>query len=144
LQHLKLPFKSKIKFAAFAHMQDVFQATITQDCPTSLKPVSSLNLWLDPGAAAYSVALFWDWVDLQPKRQQLIDKYGPNAIVKMKTPAPEHYILDALHIRPLEGSRGHDRAVILCAGANGHYEDDFTSKFVQVWHPPFHSTPATS
>ena len=129
--HKKLAIQSKIQSAAFAHnMQDVFRAK-SATLPTIFEPRLILeSLPPSRGSAVSPVALFEAWDDLsilQPARQKLFDEYWSNAIVKMKTPAPEHHILDALHIRPLEGSRGPDRAVIRCAGANGHYEDDFTS-----------------
>ena len=68
-------------------------------------------------------------------RQRLVEAFGSNAIVKMKTPEPEKFCLDALHARPQQESAGkNSRAVVLCPGANGYYEDSFTSTLVQVCH----------
>ena len=73
-------------------------------------------------------------------RQRLVEAFGSNAIVKMKTPEPEKFCLDALHVRPQQESAGKEsagknsRAVVLCPGANGYYEDSFTSTLVQVCH----------
>jgi hypothetical protein len=112
-------------------MQHPFQAATAHP----LKPVSSLDLWLDPVAALYPKFLFEaldDRTVLQPARQRLLEAYGANAIVRMKTPAPERFSLDALHIMPLQVSQVQNCAVILCPGANGYYEDSFTSQFAQV------------
>lgn len=101
----------------------------------ALKPVSR-DRWLDPVAALYPKFLFEDVDDstvLQPARQQLIELYGTDAIIKLRTPAPECFALDALHVRPgpVQGPNLHNHAVILCPGANGYYEDSFTFMFVQ-------------
>ena len=113
-------------------MQEVFQATTSH----LLKPVSStLSLWLDQVAALFPKFLFEaldDATVLAPARQRLVETHGAESIVRMKIPAPENFCLDALHVRPLRKEQGHDRAVVLCAGANGFYEDSFTAVFVQV------------
>jgi hypothetical protein len=113
-------------------MQHVFQAT----APHDLKPISAVDRWLDPVAALYPKFLF-ESVDettvLEPARQRLVKLYGADAIVKLKSPAPECFILDALHVRPqAQGPLRQNCAVILCPGANGYYEDSFTFTFVQV------------
>ncbi len=107
-------------------MQHVFQAATLHD----LKPISAVR-WLDPVAALYPKFLFESVDDslLEPARQRLVKLYGADAIVKLKSPAPECFTLDALHVRPQ--AQG-NCAVILCPGANGYYEDSFTFTFVQV------------
>jgi hypothetical protein len=121
-----------VRIFASARMQPVFQAATLH----ALKPVSR-DRWLDPVAALYPKFLFEDVDDstvLQPARQQLIELYGTDAIIKLRTPAPECFALDALHVRPgpVQGPNLHNHAVILCPGANGYYEDSFTFMFVQV------------
>ncbi len=119
-----------------SRMQQVFQATTAQP----LQPVSALGLWLDPVAALYPKFLF-EALDeatvLAPARLRLMQAHGENAIVRMKSPAPEGFCLDALHVRPLgQGGEEQARAVVLCPGANGYYEDSFTAAFVQVMLRP--------
>ncbi len=100
-----------------------------------LKPVSSWDVLLDPVAALFPRFLFENLDDaavLAPARQRIVETYGVDAIVKMTSPAPERFCLDALHVRPRLELQGPGRAVILCPGANGYYEDSFTSVFVQV------------
>jgi hypothetical protein len=113
-------------------MQEVFHAVTSH--PWS--PVSNLSNWLDPIAALYPKFLYESLDEdtvLAPARQRLVAAYGAAAIVKMKTPPPENFCLDALHVCPMqEGMPGNDRAIVLCPGANGYYEDSFTSAFVQV------------
>ncbi len=113
-------------------MQQVFQAVTSRP----LSPVPTLNAWLDPIASLYPKFLY-EALDeitvLAPARQRLVEAFGSNAIVKMKTPEPEKFCLDALHARPQQESAGkNSRAVVLCPGANGYYEDSFTTTLVQV------------
>jgi hypothetical protein len=113
-------------------MQRVFQAATSYP----LRPVSSFTLRLDPIASLYPKFLY-EGLDentvLAPARLRLVNAYGTNAIVKMKTPEPEKFCLDALHVRPeQEGAPENGRAVVVCPGANGYYEDSFTSTLVQV------------
>jgi len=113
-------------------MQQVFQATTERP----LQPISALGLWFDPVAALYPKFLFEaldDATVLAPARHRLMQAHGDEAIVRMKSPAPEGFCLDALHVRPLgQGGEEQARAVVLCPGANGYYEDSFTVAFVQV------------
>ncbi len=131
--HLVMQSRVVSRILATRCMQPTFtfQATTLR----TLKPVSSLDLWLDPVAALYPKFLFEaldDSTVLAPARQRLIELFGPEAIVRLRSPAPECFCLDALHVRPNQVQGPQSRAVILCPGANGYYEDSFSSTFIQV------------